>query len=71
LFTMPGAGLPDFSWYSIPKRWKYTKWPQNIPKCHKIYQNVRKIYQMSIKFTSIFHCKTLKNLPKVGFLFWQ
>jgi hypothetical protein len=20
LFTMPGAGLPDFSWYSIPKR---------------------------------------------------
>jgi hypothetical protein len=22
-----------------------------------------------IKYTNIFHCKTLQNLPKVGFLF--
>jgi hypothetical protein len=24
--------------------------------------------QVSIKYTNIFHCKTLKNLPKFGFL---
>jgi hypothetical protein len=71
------AGLPDFSWYNIPKRgkikWpqnipngqKYTKWLQNKPNCHKIYQiatkyttrtqnipNGRKIDQVNIKFTS-------------------
>jgi hypothetical protein len=26
------AGLPDFSWYNIPKRGKY------IPTYHKVYQ---------------------------------
>jgi hypothetical protein len=33
-----------------------------------------KIDQMTIKFTTIFHCKALQNLPKLGFLFdtiWQ
>jgi hypothetical protein len=25
------AGLPDFSWYNIPKQRKYTQRPQNIP----------------------------------------
>jgi hypothetical protein len=34
-------GLPDFSWYNIPKREKYTKLPQNVP-------NVKK-YPMSVK----------------------
>jgi hypothetical protein len=24
---------------------------------------------MAIKFTNIFHCKTLQNFPKLGFLF--
>jgi hypothetical protein len=24
---------------------------------------------MAIKYTNIFHCKTLQNLPKFGFLF--
>jgi hypothetical protein len=58
------AGLPDFSWCNIPKREKYTKltlkctkWPQYIP-------NGRKIDQMAIKYTNIFRCKSLKNLPK-------
>jgi hypothetical protein len=40
------AGLPDLSWYNIPKRKKCTKWPENIPNGLKIYQNGRKIYQM-------------------------
>jgi hypothetical protein len=26
---------------------------------------------VSIKYTNIFHCKTLQNLPKFGFLFWK
>jgi hypothetical protein len=26
------SGLPDFSWYNIPKTGKY------VPNCHKIYQ---------------------------------
>jgi hypothetical protein len=30
-------GLPDFSWFNIPKRGKYTKSPQNIPNGHKMY----------------------------------
>jgi protoporphyrinogen oxidase len=39
------AGLPDFSWYNIPKREKiyqitirYSKMDKNIPEGHKIYQ---------------------------------
>jgi hypothetical protein len=40
---------------------KYTKWPLNMA-------NGRKVYQMDIKYTTNFHCKTLKNLPKFGFL---
>jgi hypothetical protein len=27
--------------------------------------------QVSIKYTSIFHCKALQNLPKFGFLVWK
>jgi hypothetical protein len=39
---------------------KCTKGPWNI-------RNVSKIDLTAIKFTSIFHCKTLKKLPKFGF----
>jgi hypothetical protein len=28
--------------------------------------NSSKINRMSIKYTNIFHCKTVKNLPKMG-----
>jgi hypothetical protein len=27
--------------------------------------------QVSIKYTNIFQCKTLQNLPKFGFLVWK
>jgi hypothetical protein len=64
-------GLPDFSWHNIPKRRniyqitiKYTKRPQSIPNNHKIVQ-------MDIICTNIFYCKTLQNLPKLGFLVWK
>jgi hypothetical protein len=43
---------------------KYTKWPYSI-------SNGRKIDQMVIKYTNIFNCKTLQNLPKLGFLVWK
>jgi hypothetical protein len=40
---------------------KYTKWPKNI-------FNGRKIDQMDLKYAKIFHCTTLQNVPKLGFL---
>jgi hypothetical protein len=59
------AGLPDLSCYNKPKLGKlyqitrnYTKFPLNMA-------NGRKIYQMDIKYTNIFHCKALQNLPKI------
>jgi hypothetical protein len=33
--------------------------------------NDRKILQMTIKYSSIFHSKTLQNLPNLGFLVWK
>jgi hypothetical protein len=33
------AGLPDFSFYNIPKREKYTKWPETTPNVCKKYQH--------------------------------
>jgi hypothetical protein len=41
-FAGTEAALPNVSWYSIPKRDKYTKLPQNIPNDHKIYQMATK-----------------------------
>jgi hypothetical protein len=34
----PGAGLPNVSWYMIPKLEKCTKRTQNVPNGHKISQ---------------------------------
>jgi hypothetical protein len=42
-------GLPDFSWYKMPKREEITKWPQNIQNNHKRNQNCHNIYQMAVK----------------------
>jgi hypothetical protein len=67
--TVLKAGLPDFfDTIHIPKREKYTK---INTKCTEWSYNMRidsKINQMGIKFTNTFHCKTLQNLPKLGFL---
>jgi hypothetical protein len=35
------------------------------------YTKDRQMDQVSISFTNIFHCKTLQNLPKFGFLVWK
>jgi hypothetical protein len=50
---------------------QHTKTGKNIPNCHKIYKNIsngRKIDQMYIKYSNIFHCETFRNFPKLGFL---
>jgi hypothetical protein len=56
LRTMMRTGLPDFSWYNIPKRGKmyqittkYTKLPQDIPNYHKIYQITSKYTKLPQK----------------------
>jgi hypothetical protein len=36
-----------------------------------IITNGRIIDQMTITYNIIFHCKTLQNLPKMGFLVWK
>jgi hypothetical protein len=65
------AGLPDFSWYKIPKRGKIYQITTNRTKCQWNITKDRKMDQVSIKYTNIFHCKTLKNFPKFGFLVWK
>jgi hypothetical protein len=44
---------------------------QKIPNDHKSIPNGSKIEEMSIKFTNIFYCKTLQNLPKLAFWVWK
>jgi protoporphyrinogen oxidase len=58
-------GLPDFSWYNIPKREKmfpitikYTIWPQHKPPGSKI--DFMAIITPTLQI--------LQNLPKLGFL---
>jgi hypothetical protein len=42
-------GLPDFSWYKIPKREKYAKLPRTIPNVHNFYVTKdRKMDQSSV-----------------------
>jgi hypothetical protein len=56
-------GLPDLSWYMIPKREKMlqmnkkcTKWSYNIP-------NVCKIFQMAIKYINSFQSRASQIYP--------
>jgi hypothetical protein len=62
-----GSRVARFSWYILPKREKYTK----MTTKHTKWPYVCKIFEMAIKFTNIFRCKTLQNLPKLGFLVWK
>jgi hypothetical protein len=55
------TGLPGFTLYRIPKLEKCTKLPQNI-------QSDRKMLDLAIKYTIIFHSKAFKNVPKMGIL---
>jgi hypothetical protein len=51
------SDLPDFPWYNIPKWGKYTK--------------VTIKYTKWPKYTNIYHCKYLQNLPKLEFGVWK
>jgi hypothetical protein len=64
-------GLPDLCWYKIPTREKIYQITTNYTKCRSNTTKDRKMDQVSIKYTNIFHCKTLQNVPKFGFLVWQ
>jgi hypothetical protein len=44
------TGLPDFPWYNVPKREKYSKnIPYNMPNGHKISQIATKYTKMEVK----------------------
>jgi hypothetical protein len=62
-------------WEHLPaglSRFFLVQHTQNTPNGHKIYQRALKYTygsqtdKLSLKFTSIFHCKTLQNLPKLA-----
>jgi hypothetical protein len=64
-------GLPDYSWYMIPKQEKMyqmntkrTKWSYNIP-------NALKMSQIAIKYINIFPSKALQNSPNLEFWVWK
>jgi hypothetical protein len=48
------AGLPNFSWYNMPKRGK------TLPDDHKIYH-------MSIQYANIFHSKAFQKYQSGDF----
>jgi hypothetical protein len=52
---------------SVQNGHKNTKWPQKYQMATKI-PNGREVDQTALKYTNIFHCKTLQNLPKLIFL---
>jgi hypothetical protein len=54
------------------KTGKNTKLLRTMPNVHKTpITKDSKMDQVSIKYTNIFHCKTLQNLPKFGFSAWK
>jgi hypothetical protein len=64
------SGLPDLSWYSVPKQEKYTKMTAKCTKWpyYVAIPNGCQIFQMAINYTNIFHYKVLQNIPKFGCL---
>jgi hypothetical protein len=56
---------------------QHTKTGENIPNRGKLYQMVLKYtkwsenWQNGLKYTNIFYCKTLQNLPKSGIFVWK
>jgi hypothetical protein len=51
-----------FFWYKIPKQEKIYQITTNYTKCTRNITKDHKMDQVSIKYTNIFHCKTLPNL---------
>jgi hypothetical protein len=65
------TGLPDFSWYILPKREKFYQYTTKDTQCLSNISNGCKMDQTSMKYSKIFHCKTLQKLPQFWFLVWK
>jgi hypothetical protein len=65
-------GLPDLSFFNIPKHWKIYQIATKYPNGHKIcITNGCNLFQIAILYTNLFHLKVFQSLPKFGFLFWK
>jgi hypothetical protein len=64
-------GLPDFSLLQNTKTGKNIQITTNYTKCPWNLTKDRKMDQVSIKYTNIFRCKTVQNLPKFWILVWK
>jgi hypothetical protein len=64
-------GCQIFPGPNIPKRKKYTKWPQTMPKGLTLYQMGIKYSKWSYNITPFFYSKALQILPKVVFFVWK
>jgi hypothetical protein len=53
---------------NIPKRENYTKMTTNCTTWALHVRNSRKLFQMDLKYTIIFHSKALQIKPKLGIL---
>jgi hypothetical protein len=63
---MSQAGLPDFSWCKIPKRGKIYQMATGCTKRPLNIYNGRKIDQMVIKYTKIFHLQDPPKFTQIG-----
>jgi hypothetical protein len=61
-------GLPDCSWYDIPKREKHTKWPQNVPNGHKICQMTEKSFKRT--YVGVIYIPTI-YIPRPSKIYTQ
>jgi hypothetical protein len=66
-----GSGLPDFSRHNVPKREKYTKWPQHISSfnSHKIYQLAVKWTKWQLNIPTSYIARLSKIYPNLDFWF--
>jgi hypothetical protein len=64
-------GLPDFSRHNVPKREKYTKWPQHISSfnSHKIYQLAVKWTKWQLNIPTSYIARLSKIYPNLDFWF--
>jgi hypothetical protein len=65
------AGLPYFSWCSIPKREKIPNWSQNIPTDHSIFQMAVKYTKWPLNLLTSFFARDSEIHPNWNFLVWK
>jgi hypothetical protein len=65
----PEPGLPDFSWYVIPKPYKSTKCTQNVPNGHELSQMSLKYSKWPSNILTISNLRPYKIFPNWDFWF--